>query len=92
MKKIKDDKDKKQDLSVQQKVEEMREVCSEAEEIKKEEWAQDSQKGQTKQKEKFKDYRANILRGEGINPKLKKDKRLGGVRGKFHPSKKGTKG
>lgn len=92
MKKIKDDKDKKQDLAVQQKVEEMKESYSEAEEIKKEEWVHDSKKGQIKQKEKFKDYKANILKGEGINPKLKKDKQLGGVRGKFHPSKKGSKG
>lgn len=59
------------------------------EEITKEDWEEKKEIVKKKEKSMFKGFYQKIVKGKGPNPILKKNKSMGGVRGKFHPSKKG---
>ena len=59
------------------------------EEITKEDWEEKKEIVKEKEKSMFKGFYKKIVKGKGPNPLLKKNKNIGGVRGKFHPSKKG---
>jgi hypothetical protein len=59
------------------------------EEITKEDWDEKKEIVKKKEKSMFKGFYQKIVKGKGPNPILKKSKSIGGVRGKFHPSKKG---
>jgi len=59
------------------------------EEIDKQEWEEKKDGIRKRERSMFKGFYQKLLKGEGPNPILKKGKSIGGVRGKFHPSKKG---
>lgn len=67
----------------------MKEVYHKQEEIIRQEWEEKKELVQEKEKSMYKGFYKKIAKGEGPNPILKKSKSIGGVRGKFHPSKKG---
>ncbi len=70
-------------------LEAMKDAHHEQEEIKREDWEKKKNIIKKKEKSMFKGFYQKIIKGEGPNPILKKSKSIGGVRGKFHPSKKG---
>ena len=70
-------------------VDAMKETHHKQEEIIKQEWEEKKEIIQKKEKSMYKGFYKKIAKGEGTNPILKKSKSIGGVRGKFHPSKKG---
>lgn len=59
------------------------------EEMNKEVWGEKKEVIKKREKSMFKGFYQKMVKGEGPNPTLKKNKSMGGVRGKFHPSKKG---
>ena len=61
------------------------------EELKEEheEWKQKTHALETVEKKKIKDYSKQIVKGrDGPDERLKREKKIGGVRGKPHPEKK----
>jgi len=70
-------------------IEAMKEAHKTQDHIVKQQW--EEKKGITEKKGKsmYKGFCQKLAKGEGPNPVLKKSKSIGGVRGKFHPSKKG---
>ena len=70
-------------------VDAMKETHHRQEEIIRQEWDEKKELKQKKEKSMYKGFYKKITKGEGTNPILKKSKSIGGVRGKFHPSKKG---
>ncbi|MGA1794501.1 MAG: hypothetical protein ACMUIL_01475 [bacterium] len=70
-------------------VEAMKDAHEVQEEIEKEEWGEQKKAIRKRERSMFKGFSQKLMKGEGPNPILKKGKSIGGVRGKFHPSKKG---
>jgi len=54
----------------------------EAERKKKEEWLKREKIKMIEQRKEYMSYLKGVMRNKGFNPKLKKDKFLGGVRGR----------
>jgi len=70
-------------------LEAMKDAHHQQEEIDREVWDEKKEVIKKKEKSMFKGFYQKIIKGKGPNPTLKKSKSIGGVRGKFHPSKKG---
>ncbi len=70
-------------------IEAMKEAHKTQEEIVKQQWEEKKNVVGKKEKSMFKGFYQKLFKGEGPNPNLKKSKPIGGVRGRFHPSKKG---
>ena len=59
------------------------------EEVEKVVWEEKREEIKKREKCMFRGFYQKLMKGKGPNPILKKSKSIGGVRGKFHPSKKG---
>ncbi len=59
-----------------------RENLKEEEKKKKEEWLKREKIKMVEQRKEYMSYLKGVMHKKGFNPKLKKDKFLGGVRGK----------
>lgn len=64
------------------KIEKETESKKEIEKKKLEEWHKKEKVKITEQKKEYTNYLKGVMHKKGFNPKLKKDKFLGGVRGK----------
>ncbi|MGD9023139.1 MAG: hypothetical protein PVJ62_05090 [Deltaproteobacteria bacterium] len=54
--------------------------------IKKDHWSREEKLLEQSQKARIKEIYRRILKDEDFNKQKKADKKIGGVRGKFHPS------
>lgn len=61
------------------------------EKIKKESWVKEEKLLERMQKARIKDVHRKILRDEDYDKQKKASKKIGGVRGKFHPSLERTR-
>ena len=59
--------------------------------VKKGDWPKEEKKLEKMQKAKIKSLQRRILKGDDYDKHRKADKKMGGVRGKFHPSLERTR-
>jgi len=69
---------KEKDMSPSKEKENLKEI----EKKKKEEWHKQEKKRMIEQRKEYMNYIKGVMHKKGFNPKLKKDKFLGGVRGR----------